>query len=217
MTAAPGNSVTVDSVWSEPDHVRSDITTGGLFCLVMGGPPPDTPGGDNGSRGGSHGQDQTERTLPLRKRLQGQALLRGATRLTSMSASVLPTFASASPTTCRVARRLKCEPCSTRSVYLPAVDASLQVRLPSVITADMDRAINALRDDHGTVFDEALGKVVPAVDTLERRILLAQAVIALRDQERIPAKLAAVAVFELDRAEPILCLLRGGIARCVRR
>ena len=103
-------------------------------------------------------------------------------------------------------------------VYLPAVDASLQVRLPSVITADMDRAINALRDDHGTVFDEALGKVVPAVDTLERRIELAQAVIALRDQERIPAKLAAVAVFELDRAGmSILSVLRGGIARCVRR
>ena len=91
-------------------------------------------------------------------------------------------------------------------VYLPAVDASLQVRLPSVITADMDRAINALRDDHGTVFDEALGKVVPAVDTLERRIELAQAVIALRDQERIPAKLAAVAVFELDREESVFFL-----------
>ena len=84
--------------------------------------------------------------------------------------------------------------------YLPAVDASLQVRLPSVITADMDRAINALRDDHGTVFDEPPVKVVPAVDTLERRIQLAQAVIALRDRgKRIPAKLAAVAVFELDR------------------
>ena len=91
-------------------------------------------------------------------------------------------------------------------VYLPAVDASLQVRLPGIITADMDRAINALRDDHGTAFDEALGRVVPAVDTLERRIELAQAVIALRDQGRIPAKLAAVAVLELDREESVFFL-----------
>jgi len=86
-------------------------------------------------------------------------------------------------------------------VYLPAVDASLRVRLPDIITPDMERAINALRDDDDTTFDEALGKVVPAVDTLERRIELAQTVIELRDQGRIPAKLAAVAVLELDREE----------------
>jgi hypothetical protein len=91
-------------------------------------------------------------------------------------------------------------------VYLPAVDGSLRVRLPDIITTDMDRAINALRDDHGTAFDEALGRVVPAVDTLEHRIELAQAVIALRDQGRIPAKLAAVAVLELDREESVFFL-----------
>jgi hypothetical protein len=91
-------------------------------------------------------------------------------------------------------------------VYLPAVDASLRVRLPGIITADMARAINALREDDSTVFDEALGRVVPAVDTLERRIELAQAVIALRDQGRIRAKLAAVAVLELDQKESVFFL-----------
>ena len=91
-------------------------------------------------------------------------------------------------------------------VYLPAIDASLQVRLPGIISTDMDRAIHALRDDHGSVFDEALGRVVTAVDTLERRIELAQAVIALRDQGRIPAKVAAVAVLELDRDESVFFL-----------
>jgi hypothetical protein len=91
-------------------------------------------------------------------------------------------------------------------VYLPAIDASLQVCLPGVITADMDRAVNALRDDHDHVFDEALGRIVPAVDTLERRIELAQAVVALRDQGRIPAKLAAVAVLELDREKSVFFL-----------
>ncbi len=91
-------------------------------------------------------------------------------------------------------------------VYLPAVDASLQVHMPGIITADMDRAIHALRDDHGSAFDEALGRIVPTVDTLERRIELAQAVIALRNQGRIPAKLAAVAVLELDREESVFFL-----------
>jgi hypothetical protein len=86
-------------------------------------------------------------------------------------------------------------------VYLPAIDASLQVRLPGIVTPDMDRVINALRNDDDAEFDQALGKVVPAVDTLERRIELAQAVIELRDQGRISAKLAAVAVLELDREE----------------
>lgn len=91
-------------------------------------------------------------------------------------------------------------------VYLPAVDASLQVRLPDIITPDMECAINALRNDDDTAFDEALGKVVPAVDALERRIELAQAVIELRDRGRIPKKLAAVAVLELDRAESAFLL-----------
>ena len=49
-----------------------------------------------------------------------------------------------------------------------------------------------------------LAKVVPSVDTLDQRINLAWAVMALRDQGRISAKLAAMAVFELDREQSIL-------------
>ena len=45
-------------------------------------------------------------------------------------------------------------------LYLPEIDTSLQVRLPGIITPDMDRAINALRDDDDEEFDEALDKVV---------------------------------------------------------
>jgi hypothetical protein len=44
-------------------------------------------------------------------------------------------------------------------------------------------------------------EVVLAVDTLERRIELARAVIELRDQGRIAPKLDAVAVLGLDRKE----------------
>ncbi|MBF6558432.1 MAG: SEC-C domain-containing protein [Acidimicrobiales bacterium] len=86
-------------------------------------------------------------------------------------------------------------------IFLPEIDTSVQVSLPGIITPDMEQAINALREDDDAGFDEALGKVVPAVDTLERRIELAQAVIELRNNGRIPPNLAAIAVLELDRPE----------------
>ena len=88
-------------------------------------------------------------------------------------------------------------------IFLPEIDTSLQVRLPETITPDMERAINSLRanDDE---FDEALGKVVAEVDTIGRRIELARALIELRNEGRIPPKLAAVAVFELDRPKSTL-------------
>lgn len=89
-------------------------------------------------------------------------------------------------------------------IYLPEIDLSLQVPLPGIITPDLDHAIDALRDDDGDEFDRILDRVVPTVDTVQRRIDLACAAIALRDQQRIPAVLAAIAVLDLDREESIL-------------
>jgi hypothetical protein len=89
-------------------------------------------------------------------------------------------------------------------LYLPEMDLSLQVPLPGIITPEIDQAISALQDDDGEKFDRVLATVVPTVDTVERRVNLAQAVIALRDQGRISAKLAAMAIFELDREQSIL-------------
>ena len=87
---------------------------------------------------------------------------------------------------------------------LPELDASLQVRLPGIMTPDMARAINALRDGDGDDFDDALDKVLAAVDSAERRLGLAEAVLKLRDQGQLQPKLAAIAVFELDRPESVL-------------
>lgn len=86
-----------------------------------------------------------------------------------------------------------------RLLYLPEVDFSLQVPLPGILTPEMDRAIIALRDDDGEEFDRALEQVVPTVDTPDRRIDLARTVGALGAEGRIPQKLAALAVLELDR------------------
>lgn len=88
--------------------------------------------------------------------------------------------------------------------YLPEIDLSLQVPLPGIITPEIDQAISALRNDDGEEFDRVLAQVVPTVDTVDQRINLAQAVMALRDQGRIPIKLAAMAIFELDREQSIL-------------
>lgn len=91
-----------------------------------------------------------------------------------------------------------------RLVDLPELDASMQVRLPTIITPDMARAINALRDDDDDTFDDALDKVLDAIDSPERRLALAEAVLRLRDQAQIKPKLAAMAVLELDRPESML-------------
>jgi hypothetical protein len=89
-------------------------------------------------------------------------------------------------------------------LYLPEIDLSLQVPLPGIITPEVDRAISALRDDDGEAFDRVLVRVVRTVDTVDRRIELARAVMALRDEGRIPTKLAAIAVLELDREHSML-------------
>ena len=87
---------------------------------------------------------------------------------------------------------------------LPEFDASLQVRLPGIFTPNMAKAINALREDDGDRFDDALDKVLDDVDSPERRLALAEAVLRLRDQSQINRKLAAMAVFELDRPQSMV-------------
>ena len=87
---------------------------------------------------------------------------------------------------------------------LPELDVSLQVRLPGIITPDMERAINALRDDDDDGFDDALEKVLDVTDSPERRLALAEAVLRLRDQGQIKRKFAAMAVLELDRPESMI-------------
>jgi hypothetical protein len=88
-----------------------------------------------------------------------------------------------------------------RLLELPELDVSLQVPLPRLVTPDMERAIDALRDDDYDDFDDALDEVVAAIDSHERRLALAEAVLALRDSGRITRKFAAMAVLELDRPD----------------
>jgi hypothetical protein len=83
-------------------------------------------------------------------------------------------------------------------VDLPELDLSLQVPLPKIWTPEIDRAVTALHDEEEEVFDEALSDVVSKVDTTVARLLLARAVVILRDAGKISKRLAALAVIELD-------------------
>ena len=85
-------------------------------------------------------------------------------------------------------------------LYLPEIDTSLQLHL-GIFTPTIDQAINAIQDDDVEVLDQAIDRVVAEVDSPSRRVELAQAVLTLRDQGRIPPDLAATAVLELDRQE----------------
>ncbi|MGH9208115.1 MAG: YecA family protein [Acidimicrobiales bacterium] len=90
-------------------------------------------------------------------------------------------------------------------IYLPELDVSLHVRLPGLLTPEIDAAINALSDeeDH-ECFDEALFEAAQALDSTEGRLELAEAVLALRDRGIIPPALAAVAIFDLNQEDSAL-------------
>ncbi len=91
-----------------------------------------------------------------------------------------------------------------RLAELPETDLSLQVPLPRIITPALDQAITALRQDDVEEFDRILPQIVGTVDSVERRMDLARAILFLRDEGRISPILAAIAVVELDREESIL-------------
>ena len=89
----------------------------------------------------------------------------------------------------------------TQLINLPELDPSLQVPLPNIRTSDIGRAVNALQADDTNTFDKVLPAVVSSVDTIRNRLLLARAVVVLRDAGEISKKVAAVAMVELDREE----------------
>ena len=84
-------------------------------------------------------------------------------------------------------------------VDLPEFDLSLQVPLPSIWSPQLDRAVEALHADDTEEFDHALAHMVDKLDTVVQRLLLARAVVVLRDAGRLSKRLAALALIELDR------------------
>src|SRR5262245_28978801 len=67
------------------------------------------------------------------------------------------------------------------AIHLPELDLSLQVRLPALSSPAIERARAALHDDDTDTFDDALWDVARQLDTPQRRLDLARAIIDYRN------------------------------------
>jgi hypothetical protein len=81
---------------------------------------------------------------------------------------------------------------------VPALDISLLVELPKLITPDLQRLREAIACDDPEWGWDALTAVATQIDTPRQRAQLARALAALRDQHRIDPKQAAAAIVDLD-------------------
>jgi hypothetical protein len=98
-------------------------------------------------------------------------------------------------------------------IYLPELDMSLHMRLPGLHTPEIARAADALTAGDDDRFDAALSDARSAVDTIERRLQLAQAVIALRESGSVSRALAAVAIIDLN--QPDSALVTSALAQAI--
>lgn len=88
-------------------------------------------------------------------------------------------------------------------VDVPALDVSLQLRLPAILSPELEALREAMEEEMDEEEDEErledlLAAAVDELDTYERRAELARAVLALRDAGRLDARLAAVAMVDLN-------------------
>lgn len=80
---------------------------------------------------------------------------------------------------------------------LPARDLSLHFPLPKLVTPELQRLIETIRDADSDDADEALEVLLDKLDTPVARAALTRAVIALRGTGRLRPQLAAVAIVDL--------------------
>ena len=80
---------------------------------------------------------------------------------------------------------------------LPAVDYSLLVTLPKLIGPDLKRLHEAIEHDDPDWGWDALTAVHAQVDTPQQRARLADAIVRLRDHNRIGRRQAAYALLDL--------------------
>ena len=70
---------------------------------------------------------------------------------------------------------------------LPTIDLSLHVKLPELITPEQQRLRDAIADDDPDRGWDELRAVTEQIDTPQQRAHLADAILRLRDQHRLPA------------------------------
>ena len=87
---------------------------------------------------------------------------------------------------------------------LPALDLALVLRLPSLMTPELVRLLDAVAAEDPLALDDVLDDALAEVDTVAARVTLAGAVVTLRDAGRIDPKLAAIALVDLERSQTLL-------------
>jgi hypothetical protein len=85
-----------------------------------------------------------------------------------------------------------------RMLELPAQHLSVQMRLPRLLTPALEALRRAIDDDDDDAIDDRLVPVLSELDTLERRVELAQAVLRLAADDVIDPGVASVAMVDLD-------------------
>jgi hypothetical protein len=81
---------------------------------------------------------------------------------------------------------------------LPAIDLSLHVKLPELITPELQRLRSAVADDDPARGWDEVRTVTDQIDTPQQRADLADAILRLRDQRRLTCIQAAYAIYHLN-------------------
>jgi SEC-C motif len=81
---------------------------------------------------------------------------------------------------------------------LPALDLSLHVKLPELITPEERELRDAIIDDDPDRCWDELQAVTSRIDTPQERVRLAESILRLRDQQRVRRSQAAFAIWHLN-------------------
>jgi hypothetical protein len=81
---------------------------------------------------------------------------------------------------------------------LPTTDLSLHIKLPALITPELQRLQSAVADDDPDRGWEELRTVTEQIDTPQQRAHLADAILRLREQQRLTRTQAAYAIYHLN-------------------
>jgi SEC-C motif len=81
---------------------------------------------------------------------------------------------------------------------LPTIDLSLHVTLPRLISPELQRLRSAVADDDPDRGWDELRAVTNQIDTPQQRAILADAIITLRDRQKIKRTQAAYAIYHLN-------------------
>lgn len=81
---------------------------------------------------------------------------------------------------------------------LPTIDLSLHVRLPDLITPELERLRDAVADDDPDRGWHELREVTNHIDTPQQRAQLADAILQLRAHHRLTRTQAAYAIYHLN-------------------